>query len=92
MKHFDDLASVRNWRPDSSREGEASDIANVPLQERQILEERDQFKLLVCHDFKGAYLPYEDSQGIFSEEPVYTLEYLHLVSTFVYFSHHRVTM
>ncbi|KAK6536293.1 hypothetical protein TWF281_000535 [Arthrobotrys megalospora] len=92
MKYFDDLASVRHWQPDSSREGEASDIANVPLQERQLLEERDPFKLLVCHDFKGAYLPYEDSQGIFSEEPVYTLEYLHLVSTFVYFSHHRITI
>ncbi|KAF3216230.1 hypothetical protein TWF191_009061 [Orbilia oligospora] len=75
-----------------SREGEASDIANVPLQERQLLEERDLFKLLVCHDFKGGYQPYEDSQGVLSEEPVYTLEYLHLVSTFVYFSHHRVTI
>lgn len=93
MKYFDDLASVRNWKPDSSREGEASDIANVPLQERQLLEERDQFKLLACHDFKVCWwISYEDSQGIFSEDPVYTLEYLHLVSTFVYFSHHRVTI
>ncbi|EPS44615.1 hypothetical protein H072_1397 [Dactylellina haptotyla CBS 200.50] len=92
MKYFDDLASVRNWQPDSSREGEALDIANLPLQERPHLEERDPFKLLVCHDFKGAYLPYEDSQGIFTDDPVYTLEYLHLVSTFVYFSHHRVTI
>ncbi|KAF3284146.1 hypothetical protein TWF970_011365 [Orbilia oligospora] len=92
MKYFEDLNSVRNWQPDSSREGEASDIANVPLQERQLVEERDLFKLLACHDFKGGYQPYEDSQGILSEEPVYTLEYLHLVSTFVYFSHHRVTI
>ncbi|KAF3906669.1 hypothetical protein ABW20_dc0109960 [Dactylellina cionopaga] len=104
MKYFDDLASVRHWQPDGSRKGEALDVANIPLQERPMLEERDPFKLLVCHDFKvgrekplsnypkGAYLPYEDSQGIFSDEVVYTLEYLHLVSTFVYFSHHRVTI
>ncbi|EWC45568.1 hypothetical protein DRE_05426 [Drechslerella stenobrocha 248] len=92
MKYFDDLASVRHWQPDTSNEAEASNIANVPLQERPIVEERDPFKLLVCHDFKGGYLPYEDSQGTFSDEAVYTLEYLHLVTTFVYFSHHRVTI
>ncbi|KAK6537950.1 hypothetical protein TWF694_010845 [Orbilia ellipsospora] len=92
MKFFEDLASVRHWQPDSSREGEALDIANIPLQERPILEGRDPFRLLVCHDFKGGYLPYEDSQGIFSENAVYTLEYLHLISTFVYFSHRRVTI
>ncbi|KAF3926380.1 hypothetical protein AA313_de0203487 [Arthrobotrys entomopaga] len=92
MKFFEDLASVRFWHPDSSREGEALDIANVPLQERPVIEGRDPFKLLVCHDFKGGYLPYEDSQGIFSDKTVYTLEYLHLISTFVYFSHRRVTI
>ncbi|KAK6349876.1 hypothetical protein TWF696_006137 [Orbilia brochopaga] len=94
MRYFDDLASVRAWRPDQdrSRGGDAADIANVPFQQRPKPIIQNGFKLLVCHDFKGAYLPYEDSQGIFSSDTFYTLEYTHLVSTFVYFSHHRVTI
>ncbi|KAF3934320.1 hypothetical protein ABW19_dt0208585 [Dactylella cylindrospora] len=92
MKYFTEFQSIKDWQPDGSREGDALDVANTPLQERPVLEERDPFKLLVCHDFKGAYLPYEDSQGIHSEETIYSLEYLHLVSTFVYFSHHKVTI
>ncbi|KAF3907130.1 hypothetical protein ABW21_db0204803 [Orbilia brochopaga] len=94
MRYFEDLESVRYWRPDRSREQEASDRANVPLQKRPTDHNKlnDQFKLMVCHDLKGAYLQYEDNQGIQSTETVYTLEYLHLVSTFIYFSHHRVTI
>lgn len=48
--------------------------------------------LLVCHDFKGGYLPHEVAQGIESSETVYTCEYLQYVDTFVYFSHKRVAV
>lgn len=42
-------------------------------------------KLVVCHDFKGGYneSPYERG---------YSLEHLHLVDTFIYFSHKRVSV
>lgn len=49
-------------------------------------------KLLICHDFKGGYLPYEAPQGAETTERVYTYEYLQFVDSFVYFSHKRVAI
>ncbi|KAF7776476.1 CAZyme family GH85 [Agaricus bisporus var. burnettii] len=42
-------------------------------------------RLLVCHDYKGGYV--EDPQGL-----SYTFNYWSLCESFVYFSHHRVTI
>ncbi|SPO23276.1 related to Endo-b-N-acetylglucosaminidase [Ustilago trichophora] len=42
-------------------------------------------KLVVCHDFKGGYTENTNERG-------YTLEHLHLVDTFIYFSHKRVSV
>ena len=49
-------------------------------------------RVLICHDFKGGYLPYEVAQGIESSTTVYTCEYLQYVDTFVYFSHKLVAI
>ncbi|SPO21966.1 related to Endo-b-N-acetylglucosaminidase [Ustilago trichophora] len=42
-------------------------------------------KLAVCHDFKGGYTEEPSKRG-------YTLEHMHLVDTFIYFSHKRVSI
>lgn len=42
-------------------------------------------KLVVCHDFQGGYTESPHRQG-------YTLEHMHLVDTFIYFSHKRVSI
>ncbi len=42
-------------------------------------------KLVVCHDFQGGYNEDPHQQG-------YSLEHLHLVDTFIYFSHKRVSI
>lgn len=50
-------------------------------------------RLLVCHDYKGGYHPSESSQGRCPfPESTYTAEYLQYISTFVYFSHKRVSI
>ena len=49
-------------------------------------------RLLVCHDFKGGYLPHEAAQGIEGSTTVYTCEYLQYVDIFVYFSHKLVAV
>ncbi|GAA5821211.1 hypothetical protein JCM10212_006775 [Sporobolomyces blumeae] len=41
-------------------------------------------KLLVCHDYKGGYTEDAFERG-------YTLSWWHLIDTFIYFSHHRVS-
>ncbi|CAZ86246.1 unnamed protein product [Tuber melanosporum] len=50
--------------------------------------------LLSCHDYKGGYHPSESAQGQFPAppEPIYTAAHLHLISTFVYFSHNLVSI
>ena len=50
-------------------------------------------KTLVCHDMKGGYLEDKFNNGCFdlSEEP-YTFIHWSLIDTFVYFSHHFITI
>ncbi|GAA5889515.1 hypothetical protein JCM8208_001048 [Rhodotorula glutinis] len=45
---------------------------------------RGRGKLVVCHDYKGGYSERDDDRG-------YTFSWWHLVDTFIYFSHHRVS-
>ena len=50
--------------------------------------------LLSCHDYKGGYHPDESAQGQFPAPPgsIYTAAHLHLIDTFVYFSHNLVSI
>ncbi|PWW76812.1 Glycoside Hydrolase Family 85 protein [Tuber magnatum] len=50
--------------------------------------------LLSCHDHKGGYHPSESAQGQFPAPsgPIYTAAHLHVIDTFVYFSHSLVSI
>jgi len=50
--------------------------------------------ILSCHDYKGGYHLDESAQGQFPAppSPIYTAAHLHLIDTFVYFSHHLVSI
>ena len=56
-------------------------------------KKRKSSKALVCHDMKGGYLEDKFNNGCFdlSEEP-YTFIHWSLIDTFVYFSHHFITI
>eukprot|EP00049_Salpingoeca_infusionum_P009830 m.167257 g.167257 ORF g.167257 m.167257 type:complete len:220 (-) comp14455_c0_seq6:2124-2783(-) len=87
LEPLDSLDAIRGWSEDL-------DLANccgVPLAP-STRAERDP-KLLVCHDMKGGYLDDKYSQGVVgvSETP-YSIYHWHLIDTFVYFSHHLVTL
>ncbi|GAA6031108.1 hypothetical protein JCM8097_004007 [Rhodosporidiobolus ruineniae] len=41
-------------------------------------------KVAVCHDYKGGYVEADDERG-------YTFQHWHLIETFIYFSHNRVS-
>jgi hypothetical protein len=88
MDTFDELET---WDPASS---DPLQRANVPLIERNLenIQSNSGAKLLLCHDYKGGYHDYESSgiQGVPDED--FSLEYLQLIETFVYFSHHLVTI
>lgn len=99
--HLDSMQELANWNPELSFK-HLTNISNTSLQRRPTLASGLPSaqasavtvpRVLVCHDFKGGYHPSESSQGRcpFSDT-VYTTEYLQYVSTFVYFSHKRVTI
>ncbi|KAH8145376.1 uncharacterized protein LAJ45_10659 [Morchella importuna] len=99
--HLDSMQELADWNPELSFK-HLTNISNTPLQRRPTLASGLPSvqasavtvpRVLVCHDFKGGYHPSESSQGRcpFSDT-VYTTEYLQYVSTFVYFSHKRVTI
>ena len=58
-----------------------------------MLDERLSSKTLVCHDMKGGYLEDRFNNGCFdlTEEP-YTFVSWSLIDSFVYFSHHFITI
>lgn len=95
--HLDSMQELADWNPESSFK-HTPNVSNTPLRLRPTSTsepptESSIARLLVCHDFKGGYHPSESSQGRCPFiGPVYTAEYLQYISTFVYFSHKRVTI
>ncbi|KAG6375348.1 glycoside hydrolase family 85 protein [Boletus reticuloceps] len=81
--YFRSLAELDTWfaQPHDKLSGV------VPYQPRpQVDGQSDSIgKLLVCHDYKGGYT--ESPSGL-----CYTFNFWRLCDTFVYFSHHRVTV
>jgi endo-beta-N-acetylglucosaminidase D len=67
-------------------------IANTPLYKRSYSGDPSKCKLLVMHDYRGNYLPYEASQGAMQVRKDYIMEYWQYVETFNYFSHRRTTI
>ena len=54
--------------------------------------EEDKSSLILCHDYKGGFLPYEGFRPGDSQEPEYSCEYLQHVAIFIYFSHKLVNV
>ncbi|GAA6046476.1 hypothetical protein JCM3770_004941 [Rhodotorula araucariae] len=86
--YFDSLAELAAYaaapRPPRSR----FEAPLVPLAQSRPTVGADHGKgrrrMLVCHDYKGGYSERDDERG-------YTFAWWHLIDTFVYFSHHRVS-
>ncbi|TNY22109.1 glycosyl hydrolase family 85-domain-containing protein, partial [Rhodotorula diobovata] len=84
--YFDSLSELASYaaapRPPRSRFA----APQVPLAHlaAQADDSKGRGKLLVCHDYKGGYSERDDERG-------YTFGWWHLVNTFIYFSHHRVS-
>ena len=103
--YFESVQQLATWRTTSAS---TLHIANTPLLPRpEAVPPAAAFsdpargqsaipqaipRVLVCHDFKGGYLPHEAAQGVESSATVYTCEYLQYIDTFVYFSHKLVAI
>ncbi|KAI5787164.1 glycosyl hydrolase family 85-domain-containing protein [Geopyxis carbonaria] len=95
--YFESLRDLAAWRPESAQ---LHQISNTPLAVRASPPTPPGLisKVLFCHDFKGGYHPTEHPQGQWpaesdpTETAIYTPEHLNLVSTFVYFTHKRVSV
>lgn len=49
-------------------------------------------RTLLCHDFKGGYVDAESIRARPGQDSIYSCEYLQSVHSFIYFSHHLVTV
>ncbi|KAL7270457.1 hypothetical protein RUND412_006843 [Rhizina undulata] len=94
------VQQLADWTPESASL-HSQNISNTPLVPRptpkshnRLLNPRNTIpNFLVCHDFKGGYHPSEAAQGQSPfEQIIYTTEYLQYFSSFVYFTHRRVTI
>lgn len=96
---LDSVEQLAAWSPGA----DAWNVASVPLAERPpaaaaaspwVPEAQDpEIKLIHCHDMMGGYVPTLDRNPQGVDNPnIYNFSYWQYVDTFVYFSHHRVTM
>lgn len=96
---LDSVAELAQWTPGS----DAWNVAAIPLRERPPADapaspwspeaQNPEIKLIHCHDMMGGYVPTLDKnpQGV-DNNNIYNFNYWQYVDTFVYFSHHRVTI
>jgi mannosyl-glycoprotein endo-beta-N-acetylglucosaminidase len=96
---LDSVAELAEWKAGS----DDWNIASIPLQARPpadapaspwVPEAQDPaIKLIHCHDMMGGYVATLDQrpQGV-DNSTIYNFNYWQYVDTFVYFSHHRVTI
>ncbi|KAG1776081.1 glycoside hydrolase family 85 protein [Suillus placidus] len=81
--YFESLAELDQWASLPHEKLTAVLEYQARPQFSELLNQRG--KLLVCHDYKGGYT--ESPSGL-----CYTFNFWPLCDTFVYFSHHRVTV
>ncbi|OAP55445.1 hypothetical protein AYL99_10418 [Fonsecaea erecta] len=86
---FRKLDDIYAWEP---KDADVLQIANTPLYKRPTGGDQSKCKILVMHDYRGNYLPYEASQGLTQPRKDYIMEYWQHVEIFNYFSHRRVTI
>jgi len=98
--YISEMSELADWRPEDV-EIQASKVSNTPLLDRPPPPVQPPTaapspipNLLSCHDYKGGYHPDESAQGQFPAPPgpIYSAAHLHLIDTFVYFSHHLVSI
>lgn len=87
-----DLEDLLSWKPDDERDsGQIFSVATVPYLGKEI--PTGSTKTLVCHDMAGGYVDDRFVQGNLStDDKWYYLAYWDVVDTFVYFSHHFITI
>ncbi|HLM75733.1 MAG TPA: hypothetical protein VK459_23625, partial [Polyangiaceae bacterium] len=96
---LDTVAQLAEWTPGS----DAWNVAAIPLRDRPPADapgspwvpeaQNPAIKLIHCHDMMGGYVPTLDQnpQGV-ANSNIYNFNYWQYVDTFIYFSHHRVTI
>ncbi|GAA6008916.1 hypothetical protein JCM11491_003834 [Sporobolomyces phaffii] len=81
--YFESLQALADY---SSQPRLASPEPNrVPLGPGRGERQTDRARLVVCHDYKGGYTERDFERG-------YTFSFWHLCDTYIYFSHHRVSL
>jgi mannosyl-glycoprotein endo-beta-N-acetylglucosaminidase len=79
------LKELEAWYPSKNDEFNRAD---VPLLQRNLINDT---KLIFCHDMMGGYIEDHLPQGN-DKDRIYFTEYWAFIDTFIYFSHHRVTI
>ncbi|KDR71031.1 hypothetical protein GALMADRAFT_801556 [Galerina marginata CBS 339.88] len=81
--YFKSLKELDNWSPGTANNRYEGIVKYSPR--RPGPESLNRGKLLVCHDYKGGY-----TESLFARS--YTFNFWSTCDTFIYFSHHRVTV
>jgi len=104
MKGFSDVNQLLNWNPCSEYIACISrkkfDLQRIQNQDTQ---SSNRAQLLVCHDYRGGYIPCESSvNGLYNNENIensirnhlnnaWNFKFWYLVDIFVYFSHWTIS-
>ncbi|XP_035695169.1 cytosolic endo-beta-N-acetylglucosaminidase-like [Branchiostoma floridae] len=84
------VEDVLSWTPNKDGyKTDAFNIATVPLAKRT--QQGGVPKTLVCHDMKGGYIEDRFVQGTWRDD-CYLISHWQHIDTFVYFSHHFITL
>uniref|UniRef100_H2YKH1 Cytosolic endo-beta-N-acetylglucosaminidase TIM barrel domain-containing protein n=1 Tax=Ciona savignyi TaxID=51511 RepID=H2YKH1_CIOSA len=88
LKNLEELFA---WQAnDATDHGQPFTVSSLPRREKV---NDDSAKVLLCHDMSGNYLDDRFAQQIVGKRTLeYQLSYWSLVDTFVYFSHHFITI
>ena len=95
--YFNTFEEIQEWK--------ATDVdplqqASVPLCRRGMknslsqvpLHKTSKSKTILCHDFKGGYIDAEAVRPYPAQQSTYSCNYLQSVDSFIYFSHHLVSV
>ena len=96
--YFDSFEEIKDWK---AADTDPLQQANVPLCQRATvkkslskvpLHKESKSKTILCHDFKGGYIDPEAVRPYPAQRATYSCSYLQSVDSFIYFSHHLVSI
>lgn len=89
--YFDSFDKIGDW---TQEDVDPLQRANTPLLRRATCPPYDDGKadVTLIHDYAGNYHDYEGCQGAEVEAEKHSCEYMQFISTFVYFSHHLISI